>query len=136
MTMTETCINENEQSIRKQWLISSIILFFGSPLCLLGLFSLFSLFPGIDLLGALMVGTLQLALIYRCAYKKPGTRLLTVWMILSPMRFVGDASRYFQLNDFNSVAFSFFLLAFVLLAWWISLSLKLRKINHRLKLAK
>ena len=87
--MDMATLNENDQKIRKQWLIvwiiSTAINFISTVLRLLYEGSL-NPFPiiqyGFAALSFLILGALSYAA-YRCIYKKPGTKLLTFFLILA-----------------------------------------------------
>ena len=73
-------------------------------------------------------GILSLWLIWYCAYKNPGTRLLTFWLVMSPIKRITNIGQ--KLSEPSGVLI---IIALVIengiFLWWYLLSLKLRKIN-------
>ncbi len=133
---------EKQKLLRKAWLILTIMMYFvftpfrmgyltlnfapagdKGLIFILSMISLFAFFS-----------TLYFCILYRCAYKKPGTRILTVVLILAALgilRELGSLSKSPSLLDF---CFSF--VALLMSSWWCVLSYGLRKINHEIKALK
>lgn len=79
-------------------------------------------------------------IIYRCAYRKPGTKLLTFLMVIGPIVYLGSLAAYF----FGKIPippntwwyWPYNVLDYALVAWWYLLHWKLRPINKRMQYLK
>ncbi len=127
--------NPKERSLRKQWLVLSIISILIWPLVTLGMLAFIAEKEAIPANAFTYIATgvvLTLALfyfLYRCAYVKPGIRFLTFVLIVGPivkLKGVVDVLR----ADHNTTALVSLALNLAIYAWWYYLSLKLRKMNQ------
>ena len=127
-----------EKSLRKQWLVLSLIAILAWPIITLGFLAYLNSkepvpkeFVGIYLAVILVTVGVFYAL-YRCAYKKPGIRFLTFCLILGLLlKIQGAVSTLKQAQDSTTVVALIVNLAFY--AWWFVLSLKLRKMNKAIQ---
>lgn len=114
-----------EKKIRKNWLISTTILYLVIPF--IGGMSIF--FKTNELssqnLGWLIVYFFSFLILYYYAYKKNGTHLLTLFLIILPI--------YLFIDFVQSVINGQLSFKVVFYIWWYIASLKLRKINTKLK---
>ncbi len=135
---------EKEKLLRKEWLILSVILYFVfSPLLIAQLIlnsaqstpELKGLLPVlIALVFCAFFASLYFFILYRCAYKKPGTRYLTFLLIvtsLSILRQLVSLTLSFSILDLCISVVS--LLGSV---WWCFLSYKIRELNQKIKTLK
>jgi len=139
--MSAEFLTENDLKIRKQWLIVLIIsaivdLFNESSKGLLKL-SLNSLSweRYIDSYTTALILLFLSYVMYHCAYKKPGTKLLTLSIILARIQFVGLFIHLIwdQPTYTASILQVPLLLSYALDIWGYFLNVKMRKINNRLK---
>ncbi len=120
---------KQEKKIRKHWLISTFILVIGFPLIGL-IFSVFLRDVSIarESLSLLFAGLFGFWFIYHCTYKKPGIKLLTWWLIITPIRLLLGI-----INDAKQEGLIITLLALIIeipfYIWWFKKSLELKKIN-------
>lgn len=139
-------MNDTDLNVRKQWLI----LLFGIAFLNILLFFLIMskeatpfLSEGVRVLlyvmNVVLLPLIYNYLIYRCAYKKPGTKLLSFILIASPIVFVwGGGMLIYNLKQGfipNPSALYWILqiLAEVAFARWYFLCYKMKKINQRLQ---
>ena len=138
-TSVDCTFSEIDKKIRKHWLYATIVSFWIYPLIAFSVafFQLQATFALHDLyliysFIAIMV-LIQFYLVYRCAYKKPGYRLLQVVIVLS-------SCNTFRLNvmtlldsfDLTSVLYA--VLDIGICAWWCIQSYKLIRMNKALKI--
>lgn len=126
-----------EKSLRKQWLIITVMAFLAWPLFKLGLAGSWMikdlikdhqiLSLGIFISFALII-VLLFYVLYRCAYVKPGIRYLTFLLIIIPVQLMFNIMDIIRIGD-NGVILASLLVDFGLNAWWYLLSWKLRKVN-------
>ena len=86
------------------------------------------------------LGTLLIAfLLYRCAYKKPGTKLLTFGLVISGLSFLSTPLFYLTGKLQPALAIPYYgtliLLTQVTNILWVILCWKMRKINKKLQSA-
>jgi len=139
----EQLLNPEEQKLRRRWLFWSVKM----PAVVAGLIILFSIIPLYSQynLWALLIIFVMTALMggltyapYYCAYKKPGTILLTVTLISIPLLIIMDAIRTaYSFMPANGIELFLLLMGktlttscYVLIFF---LSLKLRTINKKVR---
>ncbi len=135
----EISISSKESKIRKWWLYTTVFYLTGCSLICSAILFVLSYFTFIseevilECLAYSFAGLIPLACIYYCAYKKPGTCLLTFWLIACPFRFLADIIKDFKEwgVDGWTVGEAVFRIM-VFLSWYV-LSIKLRQINKNIK---
>jgi hypothetical protein len=129
--------NSHENSLRKQWLVLSIIAILAWPLITLGFMSYISSrehVPSEIYWVYLIVAVLTILVfyvLYRCAYVKHGIRFLTFVLIIGPLlKLKATVDALKMGHDYVTLIALVVNLGFY--AWWYYLSLKLRKMNKRI----
>jgi hypothetical protein len=81
-------------------------------------------------ISSLIISIIIISILYVCAYKKPGTRLLTIALISTAMQF----AKSFDLTLFylDWWVILIYLLDIILLLWWYILTFKVRKLNSKI----
>jgi hypothetical protein len=130
-------LNPHEKSLKKQWLVISIIAILAWPLITLGFMTFLSRKEHIPagvywvyFIVALLT-VLVFYVLYRCAYVKPGIRFLTLLLIVGPLlklKATIDALRV----GHDHVTLIALAVNLGFYAWWYILSLKLRKMNKKI----
>jgi hypothetical protein len=129
--------NPHEKSVRKLWLVISVIAILAWPLITLGFMTFLSRKEHVPasiywiyvIVALVTVGVFYL--LYRCAYVKPGTRFLTFVLIVGPLlklKATVDALRM----GHDHVTLIALVVNLGFYAWWYYLSLKLRQMNKRI----
>jgi hypothetical protein len=130
-------LNSHEKSLRKQWLVISIIAILAWPLITLGFMTFISSkehIPAAVYWVYFVVAVLTVLvfyLLYRCAYVKPGIRFLTFVLIVGPLlklKATVDALRV----SHDHVTLIALAVNLGFYAWWYFLSLKLRQMNKKI----
>lgn len=140
--MLELQLETKDQRIRKNWLIITILTGIGSIFINLGLILAFPsiskegeielLIKLIFLIRSVVGSSLWILIFWYCAYKRQGSRLLTFSAILSP--FLVIRSIYTLQDDFLDLSSVIALMSEMgLYAWWYVFSLKLRRVNKKLR---
>ena len=129
-----------ENAIKKKWLLLLFILLLVEPAIEFGL-NIFMLFKDgtrdtqslfFQSLGSLLFCSLYLYIYYLCVYKYPGTRFLTINLVIGPILSAGGLMTTLKNNAcpsiifYHSIRISFYI-------WWYILSLKIRVFNKRVK---
>jgi hypothetical protein len=133
-----------QQKIRRQWLILMLAsMGFASVSIVLNFFysSLKEILPAPYLYApaifGIVVGVGFNYLFYRCAYKKPGTRILTFLLFYSPLATVYSSYTLYNTPLEVIQIFPFFwtigIIGTILSVWMYVLHWKLRKVNIELK---
>ena len=129
--------NSHEKSLRKQWLVISIIAILAWPLITLGFMSFISRKEHVPAgvywvyFAVALLTVLIFYVLYRCAYVKPGIRFLTLVLIVGPLlklKATIDALRV----GHDHVTLIALAVNLGFYAWWYILSLKLRKMNKKI----
>jgi hypothetical protein len=136
-------MNQKDLKIRKQWLALTVFL----PL--LGLVYNgyhFSHDPLMDLLPVwykyVLISSIVFSpllfnyALYKCAYKKPGTKLLSILAVLTPVSLAGSIWAYVSgavPMPNNPLLWSYIWVSHGLGIYWWVLNWKMRSINKRLK---
>lgn len=81
---------------------------------------------------AVLLSGLAVYIPYRCAYKSPGTILLTLILIVLPLIYGMGLYKFLQSN-WEWKHLLALIIVTAILAWWYFLSFKLRKINKTLR---
>ena len=141
MTTSLFEIDQKEIKNRKQWLIATIVCWGSYPL--LALFFLAKLpqkpplYNGgwIQPVTYVLFNVTLFWVIWHCAYKKPGTKLLMFWLITGPIQVLLSSLNFFEKswNVWNKVGLILNLSFFI---WWYIQSIKLRKINKKIQIQK
>lgn len=137
--MLDQILTKDEIKLRKRWWFCTIFRHVFCPLLACALFACFTM-EGMQFsaplylasLGTAAYNLIPLVIIWCCAYRKCGTRMLTFWLIVSPIRMVADLSSVVTQNG-SSIEYIACALDVMVLVWWYSLSLKMRKINKKLQ---
>ncbi len=129
--------NSHEKSLRKQWLVISIIAILAWPLITLGFMSFIlrkQHVPGAVYWVSLVVALLTVLVfyvLYRCAYVKPGIRFLTFVLIVGPLLKLKATFDALKMGH-DHVTLIALAVNLGFYAWWYILSLKLRKMNKKI----
>ncbi|HEX2580076.1 MAG TPA: hypothetical protein VHK67_06725 [Rhabdochlamydiaceae bacterium] len=127
----------HEKSIRKQWLVVSVIAILAWPLIWLGFMSFISMkqpVPSEVFWICFMVTAITTAIfyaLYRCTYVKPGIKFLTFALIVGPLlklKATFDALK----AGHDPVTLIALVLNLGFYVWWYVLSLQMRKMNKRI----
>jgi hypothetical protein len=92
MSTSSTIINESMKKIRRHWLFSTFSFLVLYPFALFGFYFALSKQYAVDqdiLVNFLkygITGILQMLIIWHCAYRKFGTKLLTFWLAIGSSR--------------------------------------------------
>jgi hypothetical protein len=134
MKISDGITNYSENKIRKHWLLSAGSLFLFYPIVRFVLFLLLlpqgALSKGVlmDSLAHVFSGTFVMLVIWHCAYRKYGTKLLSFWLFVSPLTMGASIMKALrESGDTWTVSFISFEVAVFL--WWFLLSLKMRSVN-------
>ena len=125
-----------EKSLRKQWLVLTVISILIWPLVTLIMLAMIAKKEQIpsNAFSYIAVGIaftfVVFYLLYRCAYVKPGLRFLTLVMIIGPLLKIKGMVDVLK-SEHDRVAFISILLNVAVYAWWYYLSFKLWKMNKR-----
>ncbi|PIS02042.1 MAG: hypothetical protein COT85_07850 [Chlamydiae bacterium CG10_big_fil_rev_8_21_14_0_10_42_34] len=138
-------MNEQDNKTRKTWITLLIITtianisystinFFTAPVhtALQNATPQYSLFViSISIVGALLTGYIM----YRCAYKKPGTKLLTFMIYSTPITYAATILMWMlgKLPELTPTYSLYLAASTALTVWWYTLHLKMRAINRQLK---
>ncbi len=139
-------MNENDLKIRKQWLVIWILSMSISFITML-LQMLFDHSPNLPPVVQYWIGAISLLSIgalnyvaYRCIYKKPGTKLLTLFLIFSVIALPVTPILYLkgQLEPLPYIPYYgvFLLMSEVIGIVWIIVCWRMRKANKRLQALK
>lgn len=142
MDTSNNVITTSENRIRKHWLISTASISVIFPLALFVFLCFLSAHITIshdelkDLLREPLVdafkGSFSMWLIWFCAYRKPGIKLLTVWLIMTPIWMLASTMKcLMESSDLWTVIA--ILVEFLIFLWWYVLSFKLRAVNKVIK---
>jgi hypothetical protein len=129
-------MDQKKAKIRKYWLIATILLLVVIPqLSFAFLAFVFKIPVSLVIVWQLTTGVASLSslwIIWHCAYKKPGTKWLTCWLVCAPFYFLQTLLQLLRdpWNGWFAGMAVFDLLCYV---GWYVLSLKLRKINKQLQ---
>lgn len=123
--------SEQEQRIRKHWLLATRAFYLGLPLVssvLLFIFYSLNRLGHEDLSEVIVLLPLFIwyLVMKHCTYKKYGTAFMTFVMVMAPIRLLVDAS-----NVKEYVDIIFCILTFGLYAWWLCASCKLKPVNKK-----
>jgi hypothetical protein len=127
----------HEKSLRKQWLVLSIIAILAWPLITLGFLSYLSKKEHVPAeaywvyLAVALITVAVFYVLYRCTYVKPGIRFLTFCLIVGPLlklKATIDALRV----GHDHVTLIALAVNLGFYAWWYVLSLQMRKMNKKI----
>lgn len=135
-------LSPEEKALRRRWLILSMIVIWVWPLISLGFlvyevttkhlpFETYSMYFWVYLAVTLLAAVI-FCVLYRCAYVKPGVRFLTFLMIVWPLlkaKAITDA----VMTGHDYVSWISIVVNVSFFVWWYVLSLKLIKLNKRIK---
>ncbi|HEY5235512.1 MAG TPA: hypothetical protein VIJ14_04990 [Rhabdochlamydiaceae bacterium] len=130
-------LNPHEKSLRKQWLVISIIAILAWPLITLGFMSFISRKEHVPAgvywvyFGVALLTVLLFYVLYRCAYVKPGIRFLTFVLIVGPLLKLKATFDALKVGH-DHVTLIALAVNLGFYAWWYILSLKLRKMNKKI----
>lgn len=149
MTTTPFELDQKEIKERKHWLKVTVSFFLLYPLLTYLFLDVFALFKKIPIsedtlrtqLGYVLARLFQLCIIWRCAYEKQGTRLLTWCLIAAPIAFLKSFSSDESWNEtsisteesWNGWLIGAFIFDAAFYTYWYIFTLKLRNINLKLK---
>lgn len=138
MSISSSVTNNFENRIRKHWLLSIASFLVLYPIVLFAFFSFISiriLIPEdvlTELLAHAFAGLFALWLIWHCAYKKHGTKLLSLWMVLSPINMLVSIMESLK-ESCNALVLTFVLIDISIFLWWWLLSFKLKAVNKAIQ---
>jgi hypothetical protein len=130
-------LNHHEKSLRKQWLVISIIAILAWPLITLGFMTFISMKEHIPAgiywvyLVIALLTVLIFYVLYRCAYVKPGIRFLTFVLIVGPLLKLKATIDALKVSH-DHVTLIALVVNLGFYAWWYYLSLKLRQMNKKI----
>jgi hypothetical protein len=137
----EYLITEQQRKNRKNWLIAGLANLVLYPI-LSYVFS--AVFYGTaeslgvkfyEFLGFILVGMIPFVILWHCAYKNPGTKLLTWGLVLGAIRFIPESVK--ELKEVTDAwGLGVFVLGAAVYVWWYFFSLKLRADNVNIKAQK
>lgn len=138
MSMPSSVTNNSENRIRKHWLLSiaSFLVFY--PIALFAFLSVMSMSISIpedtliEPLAYALAGSFSLWLIWHCAYKKHGTKLLSLWMVISPLKMLASIVEYLK-EPCNAWVISIVLIEISIFLWWWLLSFKMKAVNKTIQ---
>lgn len=131
-------INKSEEKTRKHWLLSTFCFLVFYPLTLFAFFAILSHWlpipknTGIGLIAHAFTGLFSLWIVWHCAYKKYGTRLLTFWLIIIPFKQLASIVEVLK-ETWDLWTIFFLALDIGVFLWWYLLSLKMRKVNKSIQ---
>lgn len=136
--MISCLISKSEEKTRKHWLLSSVCCFIFHPLAVGALFAVLSIglsIPEDFFIGVLIEmlgGLFFLLVIWHCAYRKCGTKLLSFYLFGSSAKGLASmAKNVTEADDGCLIAFA--VLDIVFFVWWCLMSWKLRKVNKSIQ---
>ncbi len=138
MSMPSSIANNSENRIRKHWLFSTASLLIFYPLALFAFFSFLSTRISIseealiEPLAYAIAGLIPLWLIWHCAYRKHGTKLLSFWMVVSPIKMLASIVGCLK-EPCNLWVIAFILLDVAIFLWWWLLSFKMKAVNKTIQ---
>ncbi|MBS3903807.1 MAG: hypothetical protein KGZ39_00590 [Simkania sp.] len=138
MQSSDVSLNKNEEKHRKHWLIATVISLLILPTCqfmFLAIFSTempFSEDTMLELLATDIINLVAFWIVWRCAYKKPGTAILNLGLILTLFGMLVALFKLFS-NPYDLWTVGLILPTLAISAWWCKLSLKLRQTNKLLQ---
>ncbi len=130
-------LNPHEKSLRKQWLVISIIAILAWPLITLGFMTFISRHEHIPAgiywvyFVVALLTVLVFYLLYRCAYVKPGIRFLTFVLIVGPLLKLKATIDALKVGH-DHVTLIALIANLGFYVWWYYLSLKLRQMNKKI----
>jgi hypothetical protein len=145
--MNDVCkLTKQDKTMRKHWLIATILCYgVQGVLCVVALSLLLYIFlaPGATQSGCqaasavyvagCALGLLPFYLLYRCAYRKPGTGMLSFFLILETVILLVGFIQLIQ--GYNDIRVGSFIFSAALIIWWSILSLRLKTLNERISRA-
>lgn len=130
-------LNPHEKSLRKQWLVISIIAILAWPLITVGFMTFISTKEHVPAgiywvyLVIALLTVLIFYVLYRCAYVKPGIRFLTFVLIVGPLLKLKATIDALKVGH-DHVTLIALVVNLGFYAWWYYLSLKLRQMNKKI----
>ncbi len=135
-----TMLTKKEQFLRKEWLVFTILIYFVlTPFRVVNAFNNYSQGLAEDqsttLLTVLILfgifGCLFFYILYRCAYKKPGTRYLMFLLIVNGFGLLNEiVTMSKNPPEYRILTTLFFLSVY---SWWCVLAYKLRQLNFKIR---
>lgn len=128
----------SEEKIRNHWLLSTFCFLVLYPLLLCVLMAVLSVYVPVtqkgiyEPLGYAASGTLSLLIIWHCAYRKFGNRLLRLWLVVVPARTFVSTMEYFKV-PYSAWTIVFIVIETSLFLWWFVLTLKMLRINKAVR---
>lgn len=138
MSMPSSVTNDCENRIRKHWLLSAASFLIFYPLALFAFLSFMSTRISIpegaliEPLAHALAGSFALGLIWHCAYKKHGTKLLSLWMVVSPIKMLASIAECLK-ESCNIWVISLVLIEISIFLWWWLLSFKMKAVNKTIQ---
>lgn len=138
MSVSSSVTNNCENRIRKHWLfsIASFLVFY--PIGLFAFLSFMSMRISIpedaliEPLAHALAGSFALWLIWHCAYKKHGTKLLSLWMVVSPIKMLASIVECLK-ETCNAWVVALVVVEISVFLWWWLLGFKMRAVNRAIQ---
>jgi hypothetical protein len=138
MSIPSSVTNSSENRIRKHWLLSTASLLVFYPIALLAFASIMSMrisiseYTFIRLFAGVLAGLTRLWLIWHCAYKKHGTKLLSFWMVVGPLQMIRAIVESLK-GPCGAWDIVFVLIETLLFMWWWLFSFKMKTANETIQ---
>jgi hypothetical protein len=138
MNIPSSITNYSENRIRKHWLLSTACFLIFYPLALFAFVYFLSTRISIpedaliEPLAHTLVGLFSMWLIWHCAYKKHGTKLLSLWMVVSPLKMLASVVECLK-EACNIWMITLFLIEISIFLWWWLLSFKMKAVNKAIQ---
>lgn len=138
MNTSNCVINKSEEKVRKHWLFSTWFFFFLYPIALFAFFAVLSekVYIPEDAIYEQLVyaiaGLIPIWLIWHCAYRKNGIKLLTFWLVVGPIKMLASIAEISN-EPCNVWVNAFVAINIGLFIWWFLLSLEMRKVNKSIQ---
>lgn len=137
-TFTEI-INQSEGRFRKHWLLSTACFVIFCPLVLFAFRTIAygdAFLPKHLLFVApityIIRGVICLMIIWHCAYRKCGTKLLTFLLIVCPFKILSSIQQFLK-KPFDVWDVVILSIEIALFLWWFLLSLKMKTVNKAIQ---
>ena len=140
MSISSSVTNNSENRIRKHWLLSTASFLIFYPLALFAFLSFMSTRISIpedaliEPLAHALAGSFALWLIWHCAYKKYGTKLLSLWLVVSPIKMLASIVECLkECGEINVWVIALVSLEISIFLWWWLLSFKMKAVNKAIQ---
>jgi hypothetical protein len=138
MNTQNSIITRFQSRTRKLWLFSTFTLLVLNPLAYLVFFAILSAEASLskETLIAFLACTVKcgipMLIIWHCAYRRYGTKLLTLWLFMTPFNIFALILAAFLAYS-NVWVMACILIELFVCVWWFIISLKMRTINKTIR---